>query len=114
MKERKKGKSVFPLVLFLATFVTLSAVGILLPEKQMSQLINLFDRASNKIVDEAVSNGLTTCRIKGNVSYNSGERIYHVPGQEDYSRTKINLNYDERWFCTEEDAITAGWRKAGR
>lgn len=34
-----------------------------------------------------------SCDIKGNISINSGERIYHVPGQEFYNETMI-LN---RW-----------------
>ncbi len=55
-----------------------------------------------------------SCVIKGNMSINSGERIYHVPGQRDYAATKISPQYGERWFCTEEEARAAGWRKAGR
>ncbi len=51
--------------------------------------------------------------IKGNVSYNSGERIYHVPGQYHYEDTVISASRGERWFCTEADARAAGWRKAG-
>ena len=54
------------------------------------------------------------CRIKGNVSYNRGMRIYHVPGDRDYERTKISLTRGERWFCTEAEARAAGWRRAGR
>lgn len=54
------------------------------------------------------------CNIKGNVSINSGERIYHVPGQQDYAATIIRPEYGERWFCTEDQARAAGWRKAGR
>lgn len=52
--------------------------------------------------------------IKGNVSYETGEKIYHVPGQEYYSETRINPSYDERWFCTEDEARAAGWRKSKR
>ena len=52
------------------------------------------------------------CLIKGNVSYDTGERIYHVPGQEYYDETAVNENYGERWFCTEDEAIVAGWRKS--
>lgn len=52
--------------------------------------------------------------IKGNVSYDTGERIYHVPGQEYYNETKINPAYGERWFCTEQEAQAAGWRKSRR
>lgn len=55
-----------------------------------------------------------SCNIKGNVSINSGERIYHVTGQENYDATRISSQHGERWFCSEEDARTAGWRKAGR
>lgn len=52
------------------------------------------------------------CRIKGNVSIATGERIYHVPGQADYDRTKISPAYGERWFCSEAEARRAGWRRA--
>lgn len=51
------------------------------------------------------------CRIKGNIS-RSGERIYHVPGQEFYTRTQISVTKGERWFCSEAEARAAGWRKA--
>jgi uncharacterized protein YraI len=52
------------------------------------------------------------CDIKGNISYTTGEKIYHVPGQTFYNETVINPNYGERWFCTEAEAIANGWRKA--
>lgn len=52
-----------------------------------------------------------SCRIKGNIS-RSGERIYHMPGQEFYTRTQISLTKGERWFCSEAEARAAGWRKA--
>lgn len=52
------------------------------------------------------------CSIKGNISYNTGDRIYHVPGCEYYEQTKIASEYGERWFCTEAEAIANGWRKA--
>ena len=54
------------------------------------------------------------CVIKGNISINTGERIYHVPGQKFYSPTKISPQYGERWFCSEAEARAAGWRKAMR
>jgi endonuclease YncB( thermonuclease family) len=54
------------------------------------------------------------CVIKGNVSINSGERIYHMPGQEFYDETRIQPQHGERWFCTEAEARAAGWRKARR
>jgi len=56
--------------------------------------------------------GNTVCAIKGNISSSSGERIYHVPGQRYYDKTIINWSKGERWFCTEQEAVRAGWRKA--
>jgi hypothetical protein len=52
------------------------------------------------------------CVIKGNISYKTGEKIYHVPGQEFYSETRINPEYGERWFCTIQEAEENGWRPA--
>ena len=54
------------------------------------------------------------CDIKGNISISSGERIYHVRGQEYYDETVIRGEYGERWFCTDDEARDAGWREAGR
>ena len=52
------------------------------------------------------------CRIKGNISANG--KIYHMPGQYDYARTRINLAKGERMFCSEAEAQAAGWRRARR
>jgi len=52
------------------------------------------------------------CDIKGNKSFNTGEKIYHVPGQTFYADIVINPDYGERWFCTEEEARDNGWRKS--
>ena len=54
------------------------------------------------------------CNIKGNISRGSGRRIYHVPGDPDYAKTRISKSRGERWFCTESEARAAGWRRAGR
>ena len=53
-----------------------------------------------------------SCNIKGNISISSGERIYHVPGQKYYTSTIIRPEHGERWFCSEGDARSAGWRKS--
>lgn len=52
------------------------------------------------------------CRIKGNISKNG--HIFHLPGQEFYERTGINLARGERWFCSALQARAAGWRAARR
>ena len=51
------------------------------------------------------------CVIKGNIS-SKGERIYHVPGGRYYDATVIDTAKGERWFCSEAEAVAAGWRKS--
>jgi len=58
--------------------------------------------------------GTSEAVIKGNISVSSGERIYHVPGGEFFDQTVIDVSAGERWFCTEADAVAAGWRKSKR
>jgi micrococcal nuclease len=52
--------------------------------------------------------------IKGNISLTTSERIYHVPGGEFYDDTVIDETAGERWFCSEAEAASAGWRKSKR
>ena len=59
----------------------------------------------------AAAGGAGDCRIKGNISQ-KGTRIYHVPGGAWYAKTRIDTANGERWFCTEAEARTAGWRRA--
>lgn len=50
------------------------------------------------------------CPIKGNINA-KGDRIYHTPwGSKHYRRTRINTSRGERWFCSEAEALAAGWR----
>jgi len=49
------------------------------------------------------------CLIKGNINW-QGERIYYVPGTPFYDTAAINSGEGERWFCSEEEAVAAGWR----
>ena len=51
------------------------------------------------------------CRIKGNIS-SAGEHIYHTPGQQFYQRTRISAARGERWFCSETEALSSGWRRS--
>ena len=48
------------------------------------------------------------CPIKGNIT-KSG-RIYHAPWSPWYAKTRIDISKGERWFCSEAEAIEAGWR----
>lgn len=53
-----------------------------------------------------------TCDIKGNISIETGERIYHVPGQKFYAKTRISPQKGEKWFCSEDEAVQSGWRRS--
>ncbi len=55
--------------------------------------------------------GSGACQVKGNIAA-SGEKIYHVPGCGSYEKTMIDAARGERTFCSESDALAAGWRKA--
>ena len=53
-----------------------------------------------------------SCDIKGNVSAHG--RIYHRPGQQYYTRTRIQRSKGEDWFCSPQEAEAAGFRAAKR
>jgi micrococcal nuclease len=72
--------------------------------------VGAFSTTSNQTVSPSqIPNG--SCLIKGNISA-SGEKIYHLPECGSYSKTQINVSRGEKWFCTEAEAQSAGWRKA--
>lgn len=50
------------------------------------------------------------CQIKGNIG-SSGERIYHIRGQQYFLETLVNKP-GERMFCTEAEGRAAGFRPA--
>lgn len=52
-----------------------------------------------------------SCNIKGNIN-SDDEKIYHTTDCAYYTRTKIDTSKGERWFCSESEALSAGWRKA--
>jgi endonuclease YncB( thermonuclease family) len=53
------------------------------------------------------------CRIKGNIS-RKGKKIYHLPNGRYYAATKIDESKGERWFCSEQEAKSAGWRRSSQ
>lgn len=64
--------------------------------------------------DATDTDSAASCNIKGNISFDTGEKIYHLPTQEFYASTTIDTSAGERWFCTEAEARAAGWRKSNR
>lgn len=51
------------------------------------------------------------CLVKGNLDRND-KRYYHLPGFKYYNQTQVNLDHGDKWFCSEEEAIKAGFKRA--
>ena len=62
--------------------------------------------------EEAKQSAPEGCPIKGNVT--RGRRIYVLPWAEGYERVKITSRRGERWFCSEDEALAAGWKPSGQ
>lgn len=52
------------------------------------------------------------CTIKGNIDKSTNTHIYYTLGCAQYSFTIVEQDIGERWFCTEQEAIQAGYIKA--
>jgi len=52
------------------------------------------------------------CNIKGNIDQKKDVLVYHLPGCPGYDQTIIELSDGDAWFCTEEEAVKAGFKKA--
>ena len=72
-----------------------------------------FKAAQNPGAQQGLTQSSASCPIKGNIN-EKGERIYHVPGDQWYSSTKLDVSKGERWFCSEKEALAAGWRPPSR
>ena len=52
-----------------------------------------------------------TCNIKGNYRKETGEKLYRFPGCGQYHSTLVQTYLGDRWFCSEEEAVEAGYHK---
>lgn len=87
----------------MAGFILLSAIALLTLEFKSYRFPNLIKAITQP-----------DCPIKGNISINTGKKIYHLPDMENYETTIISPEHGEQWFCTEAEAIEKGWTKAHR
>ena len=56
--------------------------------------------------------GTTEPAIKGNRDPRTGDLTYYVPGNLLYSTTVVDQGQGDRWFCTEAEAVAAGWKRS--
>lgn len=54
------------------------------------------------------------CNIKGNIDKSTDTHIYYVPGCVQYKTAIVEKDLGESWFCTENEALTAGYSKSSR
>lgn len=54
----------------------------------------------------------TLCLVKGNVDNEKPYLSYLLPGCGNYSQAKIDLSTQDQWFCSEKEAIAAGFVKS--
>jgi endonuclease YncB( thermonuclease family) len=65
-----------------------------------------------KAWEEAKRRAPDGCPIKGMVR--DGDRVYLLPGTPDYERGRVQTARGGRWFCSENDARSAGFKAASR
>lgn len=58
--------------------------------------------------NEAKRRAPNGCPIKGTID--RAGRQYVLPWSSRYSRVQVRTSRGERWFCTEQEAIAAGWK----
>ena len=51
------------------------------------------------------------CLIKANILSRDGSKYYHFPGCGQYNSTIVQLYMGDQWFCTEQEAVKAGFIK---
>jgi micrococcal nuclease len=66
-----------------------------------------FDKTKVKEVKTPETKTNEKCLIKGNINRDN-KKIYHIPSGNYYDQTK-----PEKWFCTEQQALDAGFKLSG-
>jgi hypothetical protein len=97
-----------------------AAAGVTLPMMQSfaavsglpGQAIQQQQQQPVSLVPSAAAPGVCSgALIKGNIN-SKGGKVYHTPLSGQYGRVEIDESKGERYFCSEEEALAAGWRPA--
>lgn len=70
------------------------------------------DAWRSRMWSEASKRTPTGCPIKGQVA--GSAKTYVLPWHAQYDRTSVNTRRGGRWFCTEQEAIDAGWKPSAK
>ncbi len=79
---------------------------------QIEQTENKAKLASRGVWSSLCQTKKDGCIIKGNYRSADNTRIYHTPDCYNYDKITIKPGTTDRWFCSESEAITAGFRKS--
>ena len=71
--------------------------------------LGIFGPECKKTAEDDVN---TKCKIKGNIDEREGTRLYHLPTCRHYKYIGLDLDTDENYFCSEQDAQKAGFTLA--
>lgn len=52
------------------------------------------------------------CLIKGNIDTATYQKTYHLQTCRQYKQVVLNTAYGDSWFCTEQEAVKAGFERA--
>lgn len=63
----------------------------------------------DQLWEEAKAKAPNGCPIKGRVI--SRGKIYLLPWSSDYARYRVSERRGDRWFCSEDEAISEGWSR---
>lgn len=77
-------------------------------------LVEAAQRAHDKskgLWQACASDPAVGCQIKGNLD-RLDKRWYHLPSFRHYDQVVINLEDSDRWFCSEEEAQAAGFKRS--
>ena len=58
------------------------------------------------------SDSTVLCDVKGNIDDNTQKKIYFLPDCNNYSQVTIDLSTSDQWFCSEGEAIQAGFAQS--
>lgn len=86
-------------------------------QKDQFQQANLSARENNLGIYSSLCYQLEnpnnpSCNIKGNIEKSTETKTYHLPSCGEYNRTIIETSLGEQWFCSEAEAIEAGYIKS--
>jgi len=74
--------------------------------------IGIFSQMCLSLTPPISSETGDVCGVKGNIDTNTQKKYYFLPACRNYSQVTIDLSTDDQWFCSESEAIQAGFAQS--